>query len=70
MVHSNNRPPAPMISGKLPLQTWISVAIFDLCFEEISDASSCGLAAALSSWHSSVAGVLISVSPELEKGTG
>jgi len=56
-----------MISGKLPLQTWITVAIFDLCFEEISEAS---WQPRLSSWHSSVAGVLISVSPELENGTG
>ena len=32
-VRSNNRSPAPMI-GKLMLQMWITVAIFDLCFEE------------------------------------
>ena len=42
MVRSNNRPSAPMISGKLPLQMWITVPIFDLCFEEFSEGSSCG----------------------------
>ena len=36
---------APMISGNLPLETRIAVAIFDLCFEEFSEGSSCGPAA-------------------------
>jgi hypothetical protein len=34
-----------MICGNLPLETRIAVAIFDLCFEEFSEGSSCGPAA-------------------------
>jgi hypothetical protein len=45
MVHSNNRPPGSYDLRKSTLETRITVAIFDLCFEEFSEGSSCGPAA-------------------------